>query len=208
MKKKLLILVSALAAVVLAFVGLVVVTGYQCCNSAADVTALAAADRRPSGNEAARAAAPERISLFSVELQCPLVTRLGCGTESKPIMAKLDSHQAVVGTWLNHAGNMLAVLWNQEDATERSEALGVAFQNQTGPTELQGSSRDAALSDFLSGIAWYRTSALDELSGQEADAVATRWVSKISAVVPMPHKVREAVRRKLSDEMRCRFVGH
>jgi len=209
MKKKLLILVSALAAVVLAFVVLVVVTGYQCCNSAADGTALAAADRRPSGNEAARAAAPERISLYSVELQCPLVTRLGCGSESKPIMGKLDSHQAVAGTWLNHVGNMLAVLWNQEaDAAQRSEALGVAFQNQTGPTELQGSSRDAALRDFLSGIAWYRTSALDELSGQEADAVATRWVSKISAVVPMPQKFREAVRRRLSDEMRCRFVGH
>lgn len=125
---------------------------------------VARSRHRTEGHRATRLREERRRSgsvFYSVELQCPLVTRLGCGTESKPIMRKLDSHQAVAGTWLNHAGNKLAVLWNQKaDAAQRSEALAVAFQNQTGPTELQGSSRDAALRDFLSGVAWYRTSAL------------------------------------------------
>ena len=39
------------------------------------------------------------------------------------------------------------------------------------------------------------------------NVVATRWVDKISAVLPMPERARAALRRKLSDEMRCRFIN-
>ena len=82
------------------------------------------------------------------------------------------------------------------------------FKKITPPrNELSGETRDLALKDFLSGVAWYRTAALDELSGEEADIVATRWVGKITAIIPLPQRVREALRCKISEEMRSRFVG-
>jgi hypothetical protein len=208
MKNKWRTFALVLVGIILAFVGVVVITGVQCCNSSADGASAALADRRPSGNEAAVAAGPERISLYSVPLRCPLVNGLGCGSESKPIMTKLDDHSAVAGAWLNHAGTALAVFWKEgTDATQRSEAVSSSFQNHAAPSELSGATRDVALKDFLSGVAWYRTAALDALSGQEADIVATRWVGKITAIIPLPQKVREALRCKLSEEMRCRFVG-
>lgn len=208
MKNKWRTFALVLVGIILAFVGVVVITGVQCCNSSAEGESATLIDRRPSGNEAAVAAAPDRLSLYPVPLRCPLVTGLGCGSESKPIMTKLDGHSAVAGAWLNHAGTTLAVLWNEgTDATQRSEAVASAFQNHAAQNELSGDTRDLALKDFLSGVAWYRTAALDELSGQEADIVATRWVGKITAIIPLPQKMREALRCKLSEEMRCRFVG-
>lgn len=108
---------------------------------------------------------------------------------------------------LNHAGVTLAVFWqNGADATKRSEAVAAAFLDYPGPSELSGDGRDAALKDFLSGVAWYRTAALDELSGQEADIVATRWVDKITAIIPLPKSARESLHCQLSDRMRRRFV--
>lgn len=98
MRKKILICGLVLVGLILTFVGVVVVTGYQCCNSSADGELAAAADRRPSENQAALAAAPERISLYSVPLRCPLVKGLGCGSESKPIMTRLDADSFVAGT--------------------------------------------------------------------------------------------------------------
>jgi hypothetical protein len=208
MKNKWLTFALVLVGIISAFVGLVVITGVQCCNSSANGASTTLTDRRPSGNEAAVAAGPERIGVYSVPLRCPLVTGLGCGSESKPIMTKLDGHSAVAGAWLNHAGTTLAVFWKEgTDTTQRSEAIASAFQNHAAPNELSGATRDLVLKDFLSGVAWYRTAALDELSGEEADIVASRWVGKITAVLPLPQRVREALRCKISEEMRYRFVG-
>jgi len=39
------------------------------------------------------------------------------------------------------------------------------------------------------------------------NVVATRRVDKISAFLPMPERARAALRRKLSDEMRCCFIN-
>ena len=207
MRKRILIFGLVLAGLFLTFMGVIVVTGYQCCNSAADGELAALEDRRPSENEAAVAAVPERISLYSVPLRCPLVKGLGCGSESKPILAKLDADSSVAGTWLNHAGITLAVFWKDGvDATGRSEAITSAFQDYPAPNELKGAARDTALKDFLSGVAWYRTAALDELSGQEADIVANRWVDKITAIIPLPKSVQESLHCQLSDRMRRRFV--
>lgn len=208
MKNKWRICALVLVGLILGFAGVVVVTGYQCCNSAADGQLAALADRRPSENEAAVLAGSKRISLYSVPLRCPLVKGLGCGSESKPIMARLDADSSVAGTWLNHAGITLAVFWKDgTDASRRSEAVTSAFQDYPAPSELSGDARDVALKDFLSGVAWYRTAALDELSGQEADIVAGRWVGKITGIIPLPKSVRETLHCQLSERMRRRFVG-
>jgi hypothetical protein len=208
MKKKLLVLASVVAVVVLGFGALFAITGYQCCHSGVDGTELAAADRRPSANEAALSAPSERVAFYAVELRCPLVRGLGCGSDAKPIMKQLDANAGVVGTWVNHAGTTLAVLWNDGiEAAQRSETVASAFADHERPNELLGHSHGTAFEDFRSGVAWYRANAVDELSGQEADAVAGRWVDKMSAVVPMPKKFKHALRSRLSDQMRCRFVN-
>ena len=207
-RRAVILLLAGTVVLMVAFVGVVAVTGYQVLQSAADGQSAALADRRPSENESAIATGPERISLYSVPLGCPLVTGLGCGSESKPIMIKLDEDSAVAGTWLNHAGTTLAVLWKDGiEPANRPEVVAAAFQDSTAPTELSGDSREAALKNFLSGIAWYRATAMDELSTQEAEIVATRWVKKITAIIPLPQGAQDALHCQLAERMRRRFVG-
>jgi hypothetical protein len=135
------------------------------------------------------------------------VNGLGCGSEAKSIMARLDGHPAVAGAWLNHAGTRLALLWKEgADIDERPAIIRAAFGTSAVPTLLSGEERDAVLHDFLSGSGWYPTSALHELSAEEADIVATRWVGKITRIVPLPEKMRDALHCTLSDRMRRRFV--
>lgn len=123
-------------------------------------------------------------------------------------MKQLDANSAVAGTWLNHAGTTLAVLWSDgSDATRRLEAVSSAFAAHEQPSELLGRFRETTFEDFRSGVAWYRVAALDELSAQEADAVAARWVNQMNAVMPMPKRIKDALRTRLSDEMRCHFVN-
>jgi len=207
MKHKWRILALGATGIVFAFGGVVAYTGSQCCHSPADGEAAAVADRTPSHNKAAVAAGPERISVHSVPLRCPLVTGLGCGSESKPLMKKLEANSAVEGAWINHRGTCLAVLWRQgTEPSQRSAAVASAFVGHGGPQELAGDAREVALSDFLSGVAWYRTNAVDELSRQEADVVSTRWVERISGIIPLPKKLRDGLQCRLSDQMRRRFV--
>lgn len=192
---------------VMFFAAVVVITGMQCCSSAADDTPTAAADSRPSDNDIAKASRPELIGTYSVPLHCPLVKGLGCGSESKSVMTRLERQPAVEGAWLNHAGTRLAILWKDDgEVNDRAGRITSAFENSAVPIMLSGEERDVVLRDFLSGTGWYRTSALDELSAQEADIVAKRWVAKITRIIPLPAKVQDALHCRLSEKMRRRFV--
>ena len=192
---------------VLFFGGVVVITGMQCCQDGGGAEITAAADQRPSENEIARAASPDLITLHSVPLRCPLVKGLGCGSESKAIMTRLDASSEVAGTWLDHAGTRLAVLWKEQTGVNaRAATVALAFHGDAAAKMLVGNERDAALRDFLMGKGWYRTTALDQLSGAVADLVASRWVTKITAIVPLPQKMRDSLHCALSDRMRRRFV--
>lgn len=86
--------------------------------------------------------------------------------------------------------------------------MASAFQGQAAPKTLADGERDAALQEFLSGTGWYRTSAVDELSAEEANIVATRWVGKISGIIPLPEKLRDSLHCTLSEGMRRRFVNN
>ena len=111
------------------------------------------------------------------------------------------------GAWINHRGTLLAVLWRQgTEPSQRSDAVASAFEGHGEPQELASEAHEVALNDFLSGVAWYRTSAVDELSRQEADVVSTQWVERISGIIPLPKKFREGLQCRLSDQMRRRFV--
>lgn len=207
--KKAFIFALVLLGLVLALAGVLVLSGLRCCDMSDDAGSANIAVRGLSENEAALAATPDRISLYGVPLGCPLVAGLGCGSGAKPAMETIEHHSAVAGAWLNHAGTTLAVLWNENsDATQRVEAAAAAFQNhELTARELVGASRETALRDFLSGSGWYRTAVLDRLSTQEADIVAARWVGKISAIIPLPQKTREALHGKLAQILRRKFIG-
>lgn len=206
-KQKWLAFAVVLLLPVVFFAAVVAITGIQCCSSAADESFATATARRPSNNEIAKEVQPDLIGIYPVPLHCPLVKGLGCGSESKSIMTRLEAHPTLAGAWLDHGGTLLAVLWKDGvSENERAAAMAAAFAKSAVPTLLSGEQRDAALRDFLSGTGWHRTNALDELSAEEAKIVATRWVGKITAIIPLPEKARDALHCQFAERMRRRFV--
>src|SRR5437016_8581230 len=103
----------------------------------------------------ASAAVPaDRISVFKAPLVCPAARQIGCGSASKPILLDLERQPGVLEAWLNRAGTKIAVVWKPEsDAAARRKVMAELKDDRA--TELQGTSRDEAVKDFLSGKDWY-----------------------------------------------------
>ena len=199
---------AMLVVALLFFIAVVAVTGVQCCRSSAEERAVEAQSRVRSHNEIAQNASRNAIDVYEVALRCPLASGLGCGSESKPVMKRLENTDAVEGVWLNHAGTKLAVLWKEDAGSERrAQSLASAFSASPPPTVLSGEERQDVLEDFLSSIGWYRTVALDELSAEEANVVAADWVNRITKIIPLPRKMRASLECALADRMRQRFVN-
>src|SRR5437870_10672571 len=108
-----------------------------------------------SAVENAAAATPDRISVFKVPLACPAAPQIGCGSASKPILLDLERQAGVAEAWLNRAGTRISVVWKPEaNAETRRKVVGDLKEDHA--MELNGKSRDEALTDFLSGRGWYR----------------------------------------------------
>ena len=189
------------------FGAVVAITGLQCSRTANESDASTVRSRRSSENEAARVAPPNAIGLYAVPLRCQLVSRLGCGSEAKPIMKRIQDNSDVAGLWLNHSGTALAVHWKgQVNSDQRVNIITSAFGDSSGIKQLDDEERDALFKDFLSGTGWYSLNSIDELSTEEADTVATAWVKRITAIIPLPERARDSLHCALAEGMRRKFV--
>src|SRR6266481_1497327 len=103
-----------------------------------------------SAAEDAAAAPADRISVFKAPLVCPAARQIGCGSASKPILLDLEQQPGVLEAWLNRAGTIIAVVWKPDATAEaRSHVAGELKEDRA--TEIEGTSRDEAVKDFLSG---------------------------------------------------------
>ncbi len=135
--------------------------------------------------ESKTAIAADRISLFTVPLQCPAAPQIGCGPISKPILLQLERQPAITQAWLSGTGTVLAVVWAGNDGREtRTKVVQAVFEkNGLTATELDGEARDTELKSFLSADPWYRGAEVDNLSKQEAATIAARLVRRVQAKV-------------------------
>jgi mercuric ion transport protein len=150
----------------------------------------------------------DQIGFYQVPLGCPLVAGLGCGSAAKPIMKKLESNPAVAKVSLDHSGTILALEWKTNPSkAKRERILADAFQNDAVVNELLGGTREEALTNFNSGAKWYGTNELDELSTQEADAVATQLLDRVSAEVSLTQENRETLRGRFAELFKRSFIN-
>lgn len=160
----------------------------------------------PRPNEV-RSVNADGISFYAVPLRCPLVAGLGCGSAAKPRMEELERDPAVAEVWLNHAGTILAISWESGlDGAVKARAMRAAAEDNPAVNELSKAAREAALRDFQSGAKWYRPGEVDQLSSEEAAAVATRLVNRVAAKVPLAPKNSDALRTGLAEAFERTFV--
>jgi len=139
--------------------------------------------------------APDRVSLFTVPLQCPAAPQIGCGSAAKPILLELQRQPIIAEAWLNQTGTVLAVVWKSSSSNESGSKTVQAVLEKDGLTmaELKGAARDAELKSLLSGNAWYRGTDVDNLTKQESWIIAGRLLRRIRAKVALPDEKAEAL---------------
>jgi len=154
----------------------------------------------------ATAAPADRISVFKAPLVCPAARKIGCGSASKPILLDLEQQPGVLEAWLNRAGTIIAVVW-KPDADAQARGRVVTELKEDRVTEIEGTSRDEALNDFLSGKGWYRGADVDRLSEEEADVIAARLVRRVQAKTALAKDKAEGLQRALADAYRLRLTN-
>jgi hypothetical protein len=112
----------------------------------------------------------------------------------------------VLEAWLNRAGTIIAVVW-KHDSNAEARSHVTAELKEDRATEMQGTSRDEAVKDFLSGKGWYHAADVDRLSEEEADVIAARLVRWVQAKTGLPKDKAEGMQRAFSDLLRKDLTG-
>lgn len=152
---------------------------------------------------------PDRVSFYEVPLVCPAAPQIGCGSASKPLLLSLEHSGVVSEAWLNRAGTILAVFWNEQSkARERAKTLkAILEQKEMTAKKLTGDAEKQALKDFQSGNAWYRGAGVDRLSEEEAGIMAGRLIRKIRTVVTLTGPNSKAMQQQFTEILTRRLTG-
>jgi len=156
--------------------------------------------------DAAAGVTADRISVFKAPLVCPAAPQIGCGSASKPILLDLERQTGVLGAWLNRAGTIIAVVWRPESSAENRRNVAAELKEDRA-AEMEGTSRDEAVKDLLSGKGWYRGADVDRLSEEEASIIAARLVRFVKAKTAVATDKAESLQRALGDTLRKDLTG-
>jgi len=147
----------------------------------------------------------DRISVFKAPLVCPAAPQIGCGSASKPILLDLEKQPGVLEAWLNRAGTIIAVVW-KSDANTEARGHVAADLKEDRATEIEGTARDEAVKDFLSGKGWYHGADVDQLSREEAGIIAARMVRRVQAKTKLAADKAEGLQHALADAFVRQFT--
>ena len=150
-----------------------------------------------------------RVSFYEVPLVCPAAPQIGCGSASKPLLLELEHSKVVSEAWLNRAGTILAVVWNEQSKPrQRSKALkSILKQKEIEAKELAGDPKEKALKDFQSESGWYRGADVDRLSEEEAGIMAGRLIRKIRSVVILTDQNSKTMQEQFTQILTRRLTG-
>jgi len=125
----------------------------------------------------------DRVSIYPIDLICPAAREIGCGSAAKPLLLELEQAPGIGEAWLNRSGTLIAVVWKEDSKrSERTEVVRSVLKKEK-IRELKGGSRELTLQSFLAGNGWYRGSAVDRLSEEEAGIISARLVRKMRELI-------------------------
>jgi len=118
-------------------------------------------------------------SFYEVPLVCNLVTHIGCGSRSKPVLLDLQKESLVKRAWLNRQGTIIALDWKDAvNSKIRQQIAADVFRKHELPAEeMQGKTFAQTLESFTSDGQWLAGSEVDELSKEEAGVLTDRLIS-------------------------------
>lgn len=149
------------------------------------------------------------VSFYEVPLMCAAAPEIGCGSKSKPVLLGLEKKINVISeAWLNRQGTVIAVVWQKgTSADSRMATANAVFEeNNMNITGLSGLEHQNMLSDFDNKKNWYKGNAVDKLSIEEADVIASRLVARINSKTILSKEKSETLKKEFADVFKNRFT--
>jgi hypothetical protein len=149
------------------------------------------------------------ITLYRAPLMCAAAHGLGCSTRAKPVLLDLQKSPRVDEAWLNHTGEILAVVWKPgtDSATRQTIITSVTDEHAVDMEPFTGDALDVALKAFRSKTGWHRGADVDRLSEQEARVISNRLLQRVGATAPSAPNRIAIVEPMLTEAIRQRLVG-
>jgi hypothetical protein len=147
------------------------------------------------------AEAAELTQFYRVALICEAASELGCGIRAKPVLKKLEAHEAISDAWLDASGSFLAIRWKGQ-SLEDGRLLASAFTGEECGCAEKLSDPDLRrrlLEALARGHGWYRAADVDELSEREAAIIAARMVKRLSSKTALEPEVTDRLTRALGE---------
>jgi hypothetical protein len=117
----------------------------------------------------------ESISFYKVPLVCGAAPEIGCGSRIKPMFVATEKEKAVKESWTNREGTIIAIVWNEFNASNEKKINELFIQNDIN-AEL---TTDTSIikeqnASFRDKGRWYKGMDVDQLSIEEAGVIARK----------------------------------
>jgi len=119
------------------------------------------------------------ITFYKVNLVCNVITSIGCGSRSKPILLALENNNDIKEVKLNRTGNIIVIVWiNNANFNSRDKFVSSVFSKYNIEVKKIDSSehKDFLNSFFVDNNHWLDALRINELSREEAGAVAKKLI--------------------------------
>lgn len=152
--------------------------------------------------DATPSAFAESVTFLRVELDCPIVSNLACGSEAKPFLQRLDKRREIKKSWLDRSGTIMAIEWESAPGPAlREAALAAVTLNKRCPLEtkvLNATERARVATAFHARNGWYQAAEMDQLTAEEAERIAARLVSRMSLAADLPSSKAQSLRSSIA----------
>ncbi len=127
------------------------------------------------------------ISFYKVDLVCNVVSSIGCGSRSKPILLELEKDSRVNQVKLNRKGDTLAIRWMNINTTSSAFIIASVFSKyDVIVKEIHLNDNSEQLNSFLKDRSnWLDAEHIDELSREEAKFVAKQLIAVYEAEITL-----------------------
>jgi len=148
------------------------------------------------------------VTFYKAPLACGVAPQIGCGSKAKPVLLGLEKKNNVVSeAWLNRAGTVIAIVWNDNASSElRTTTIDAIFkENKLDVEKVKGKEYKKLLKEFQSGKDWLHGAEVDKLSEEEAEIIAERLVKRINDKAPLIEEKKQNLKKEFADVFKKRF---
>lgn len=152
----------------------------------------------------------DNITFYKVPLVCNAAPTIGCGSRSKPVLKDLEQSEIVNEAWLNRAGTVIAIVWQESsDFGKRRSLINKVFgKHQINASELLMNDYATNLESFNNKEGWLKGAEVDQLSKEEAGIFANKLIKTIKNKTSLTSSEESKIKEKITNTFYDFFLNY